>query len=73
MRGLLESTGMALYGPRWQADLARDMGMSVRHMRRLVSGEAALSDGMIVDLRRIAEERAADLDEVIKRLLAGNQ
>lgn len=65
---LLKDAGEAMYGPRWQAELARDLGMSERHMRRLVAGAADLTPGMATDLWRLAEERAADLDDVIKRL-----
>lgn len=67
---LLKDAGEAMYGPRWQTELARDLGMSERHMRRLVSGAADLTPGMATDLWRLAEERAADLDDVIKRLKA---
>ncbi len=65
---LLKDAGEALYGPRWQSELARDLGISDRHMRRLASGTADLKPGMAMDLWRIAEERAALLDDVIARL-----
>lgn len=65
---LLKDAGAALYGPRWQSEIARDLQMSDRHMRRLVAGEARLTSGMAMDLWRIAEERKADLEEVIERL-----
>lgn len=65
---LFRDTGEALYGPRWQTDLARDLGMSDRHVRRLVSGAADLTPGIAMDLLRAARERAAALDEVIERL-----
>lgn len=65
---LLRDTGEALYGPRWQSELARDLGMSDRHVRRLASGAADLTPGMAMDLLRIATERAQALDEVIARL-----
>ena len=65
---LLAETGTALYGQQWQSQLARDLDMSDRHMRRLVSGEAKISQGMIADLCHIALERAADLDSIIERL-----
>ena len=65
---LLRDTGEALYGPRWQSELAGNLGMSDRHMRRLASGAADLTPGMAADLWRICEERATLLDEVIGRL-----
>lgn len=67
---LLKDAGEALYGPRWQTELARDLGMSERHMRRLVSGAADLTPGMAMDIWRLAEERASGLDDVIRRLKA---
>lgn len=67
---LLKDAGEALYGPRWQTELARDLGMSERHMRRLVSGASDLTPGMAMEIWRLAEERASDLDDVIRRLKA---
>jgi plasmid maintenance system antidote protein VapI len=65
---LLQDTGEALYGPRWQSDLARDLDMSDRHMRRLAAGTADLTAGMAMDLLRLCTERVAMLDAVIERL-----
>lgn len=65
---LLRAVGEALYGPRWQSELARDLGMSGRHMRRLASGAAELTLGMRTDLLRIAGERVLVIGEAIDRL-----
>lgn len=65
---LLRDVGEALYGLRWQSELARDLGMSARHMRRLASGAAELTLGMRTDLLRIAEERAQAIDAAIDSL-----
>ncbi|TIM07633.1 hypothetical protein [Mesorhizobium sp.] len=70
MSKLLSDTGEALYGPRWQTELARDLQMSDRHIRRLASGAADLTPGMATDMWRLCEERAALLDDVIQRLKA---
>lgn len=67
---ILHDAGEALYGPRWQSDIARDLDMSDRHVRRLASGAADLSPGMAADLQRICEERMALLADVIRRLNA---
>jgi methylphosphotriester-DNA--protein-cysteine methyltransferase len=67
---LFHDAGEALYGPRWQSDIARDLNMSDRHVRRLASGAAELSPGMAADLQRICEERMALLADVIRRLSA---
>lgn len=68
MSDLLKSTGEALYGPQWQSQLARDLQMSDRHMRRLAAGDAKLTPGMAMDLWRIALERSAELEDIIDRL-----
>ena len=68
MSKLLRDAGEALYGPQWQSQLARDLGMSDRHMRRLDAGAADLSPGMAADIWRLCEERAALLDDVIERI-----
>ncbi len=67
---LLRDTGEALYGPRWQTEIARDLGMSDRHVRRIAAGSADLTQGMAADLCRVAEERALALRDVIDRLKA---
>jgi len=55
-----------IYSP--EHDLARDLQMSDRHMRRLASGDAKLTPGMAMDLWRIALERSQELEDVIERL-----
>lgn len=65
---LLKRTGEALYGPRWQSEIARDLGISDRHVRRLAAGEDNLKPGMALDLWRITLERAAALEELAEEL-----
>lgn len=69
---LLRDTGEALYGPRWQTDLARDVNVSDRTMRRWVAGADDLPAGVAFDLLRLCEERAALLDDMINRLKAAS-
>lgn len=69
MRGdLLLKCGVALYGPRWQSDLARDLGVDDRTMRRWVAGDSAVPDGVNVDLLRLLTERADEIDDLIPQL-----
>lgn len=65
---LLKDVGEALYGPQWQSAIARDLGVSDRHVRRMAAGEADLKPGMALDLWRIALERHDDLERVLDRL-----
>ena len=65
---LLRDAGEALYGARWQSEIAKALEMSDRHIRRLVAGDADLTPGMALDLWRLCQERAAALDTVSERL-----
>lgn len=68
MSRLLVECGEALYGPRWQAELARDLGVADRTVRRWVSGTSEVPAGLWVDLLRLTQERAAALDALASRL-----
>ena len=68
---LFQDCGEALYGPRWQSDLSRDLGVSDRTMRRWVADVADVDDlprGVRVDLLRLVMERAQALDELAEKL-----
>ena len=65
---LIRRTGEALYGPRWQADLARELDVSERTIRNWVAGAAEPPIGVYVDLLRIVIERGAELDEIEQKL-----
>lgn len=71
MSRLLVEAGEALYGPRWQAELARDLGVADRTVRRWVAGTSEVPTGLYVDLLRLTQERAAALDALAPRLRAG--
>mgnify|MGYP001258084370 CR=1 FL=1 len=64
MSALLRRCGEALYGPRWQTDLSRDLGVSDRTMRRWVAGVDDIPGGVYADLSRLMLERAQTLDEL---------
>ena len=68
MSRLLVEAGEALYGPRWQSDLARDLGVSDRTVRRWAAGTTDVPPGVYVDLLRLTQERAAVLDLLAPRL-----
>lgn len=63
----LRQAGEALYGPRWQSDLARALGVSDRTMRRWAAGTHCPPPGVHADLLRLVEQRIAVL-----RMLAGD-
>lgn len=68
MSRLLAEAGEALYGPRWQSDLARDLDVSDRTMRRWAAGTSDVPAGLYTDLLRLTQERAAKLDALAPRL-----
>jgi hypothetical protein len=65
-RHLLKRTGEALYGPRWQSDLARDLNVTDRTVRRWVEETSNAPDKVYVDLLRLCEGRLLGLDRLIK-------
>lgn len=56
----LRAIGLAAFGVEWQSPLARAIGISPRHMRRLAAGTVPIGDGIAADIRRVlgAEDRA---------------
>ena len=69
MSSLLVECGVALYGPRWQTEVARDLGVSDRTVRRWVAGTASIPVGIYTDLQRMTKERASTLEALAVRLL----
>lgn len=68
MSRLLVECGEALYGERWQSELARDLGVSDRTVRRWVAGATPVPSGVFVDLLRMVTERQVTLDALALRL-----
>lgn len=65
--------GQALYGRRWQSDLARDLDLSDRTIRRYVAGTETPRPGVYVDLLRLVTERTQDLDDLAEDLRRAGQ
>lgn len=68
MNDLLAECGEALYGPRWQSDLARDLAVSIRTVQRWAVDGDGMPQGVYADLRRLMRERATLLTALAKRL-----
>lgn len=62
---LLKRCGEALYGSRWQSEMARDLKVSDRTVRRWVDGSSDVPDGVYLELLGLCNERAAELDDLI--------
>lgn len=65
---LLIRVGEALYGSRWQTDLAEGLGVSSRTVRRWIAEPKTMPDGALADLRRLVAARQ-DLLAVIAEQL----
>lgn len=64
---LLHSIGNALYGPRWQSELARDLGVSDRTVRRWSAGEHQVPDGVWDELWLRMSARCGELRALIQQ------
>lgn len=65
--GTIRTIGELLYGTRWQSDVAADLGIAPRQVRRWVSGEPKPSEKHADWMRGRARKRAA----AIMRLVDG--
>ncbi len=60
----LRMVGEALYGSRWQSDLAADLNVSDRTMRRWVAGSELPRVDVVKDLGTLVQKRTGRLGEV---------
>lgn len=67
---LLREAGECLYGPRWQSDLARDLRVSDRTVRRWDAGDNEIPAGVWADLRALIRERSLALARMRRKLPA---
>lgn len=59
----IERFGRLLYGDRWQTELARDMGVNDRTVRRWHSGETPVPDGVWGEIHALVQDRKAEFEE----------
>lgn len=61
----LRKVGEALYGERWQTDIARDLGLSdARRVRQWLSNDRPIPAGVWADLNVLVNERRMLLDNL---------
>jgi hypothetical protein len=65
---LLREAGQALYGPRWTTDLARDLDVADRTMRRWSAGASPIPEGLGLELRELMKARGFALAAVRRKL-----
>jgi hypothetical protein len=65
---LLRHAGQLLYGGRWHTELADDLDVSDRTIRRWMNDGAPIPPGIRDDLRRIVERRIKRLENFLATL-----
>lgn len=65
---LITETGRALYGARWFSDMAADLGVSQRTVRRWANGEFNVPLGVWAELIGRAHDRSESLAALVKRI-----
>ena len=65
---LLADVGRALYGTRWQSELARALGVSGRTIRRWLVGSSPVPAGIIARLAAHVDQRRDDLSALASAL-----
>lgn len=69
---LLPRVGQALWGTRWQSDMASALGVEDRTVRRWAAG-SHIKPGVWGDLTRIMQERTAVLDRLAGEVCAAQE
>ncbi len=67
-RDIIIRTGEALWGDRWQTQMAGALGVHKDTVQDWRQGKARPRPGVYIDLLRVAVERTAELDAVIESL-----
>ena len=65
---LIADIGCALYGERWQTDMARALDVSDSTVRRWAAGTDEPRRGVYTDLHRLVIERITNLEDTLERI-----
>jgi hypothetical protein len=68
LRNHLIQVGEALYGPRFQRELAAALGVNERTMRRWVAGDFEPPESLKADLLALLRERRGQLGSLINSM-----
>ncbi len=63
----LETVGTALYGSRWQSELARDLGVDSRLVRQWIKGERPMPNKVFDDLRKLLRVRRTQINDILEK------
>jgi hypothetical protein len=67
--GELTAAGKALYGDKWQTDLARDLGLSDgRRVRQWLTGERPIPVGVWADIAAFLRQRQTTITHVLQAI-----
>lgn len=61
----LRLVGEALYGSRWQSDLARALGVGDRRVREWVAGDRRIPPGVWADIASLLRDRRGMIDSLL--------
>lgn len=65
----LKLTGVALYGPRWQTNLARDLGLSdARRVRQWIAGDRRIPFHIWPEVGKLIDAKISKLETVKEEL-----
>lgn len=65
---LIVSVGEALFGSRWQSELARAIGVADRTVRRWVAGSHPVPAGVYAQMLEIMRDRRRAFPQLARRL-----
>lgn len=68
---LLRESGEALFGPQWQAELARTLDVADRTIRRWVSGEFNIPESVGGELKRLLKDHGLAIAAIRRKLPRG--
>jgi len=66
----IREIGEALYGPRWQSELARDYGINLRTMQRWASGQGDAPPSLYIEIADDLDRRAQRLSAIAEKIRA---
>ena len=64
----LRRAGEALYGSRWQSDLARTLGVGDRRVREWAAGDRRTPPGVWADIASLLRQRQSDISTLLADL-----
>lgn len=69
-REILSAAGEAIYGPRFQRDLAAGLDVNERTVRRWIVGDTPIPDGTLESVAQLITKRINTLSELVKACTA---